>query len=109
MAFSVFDILLHIFIIGPKERRNVLKDGRKLHKCLYCSKWVFRIPEHMKSIHKKEVPVLAAMKLSKKEQIEQFAILRRKGDFQANLESVKYGSKYTVVVPKTNHDIDTEK
>ena len=50
MAFSVFDIPLHIFIIVPEERRNVLKDGRKLHKCLYCSKWVLQIPEHMKSM-----------------------------------------------------------
>ena len=47
--------------LGSKQRKT-LKDGRKHHCCLYCFKWIYRIPEHMKAYHSDKVKEILKMK-----------------------------------------------
>ena len=44
------------------KQRKTLKDGRKHHCCLYCLKWIYSIPEHMKGYHSDKVKEILKMK-----------------------------------------------
>ena len=88
------------------------KDGRMRHSCLFCKKWIYRIPEHMKAHHSSEDRVARLMSLApkaqKKEKDKGFKLLRLEGDMEANRISLKNGSGYVVVVRKSAKLEDTE-
>ena len=93
-------------------KKTVQKDGRKLHCCLFCKLWRFRIPEHMKSKHPKEDRVAKLMnlkaKVQRKEINEGFKRLRLEGDMAANKESLMSGSGYAVVIRNSSKLDDVE-
>lgn len=80
--------------------RPALKDGRKLHCCLYCGEWQYRIPRHMERKHKSEQRVENILKLGKTERNQEFAKLRTEGDYQSNIERIKHKNYNLTVVRK---------
>lgn len=66
--------------LDGKFSETTHKDKRKMHCCLFCKEWLYRMPRHFKTKHKNESQIQNILELPKKEQIKQFTILRRKGD-----------------------------
>ena len=62
---------------------------------------MYRIPRHIKSKHKNEETVKEILKMSKANQTIQFGILRRNGDFEANMKTARETSDYVTVVRKS--------
>ena len=82
--------------------RPALKGGRKLHCCLYCGQWQYRIPRHKERKHKSEQRVENILKLGKTERNQEFAKLRTEGDYQSNIERIKHKNYNLTVVRKGN-------
>ena len=78
--------------------RSPLTDGRKLHCCLYCNLWLYRIPRHMMRQHKAEPRVKLILKMGKSKQNMEFSKLRREGDYNSNILKLKEKNHNLTVV-----------
>ena len=85
--FSTYDSVTQISFILD---RPALKDGRKLHCCLYCKYWGYRIARHMERKRKNEPRVANIMKIqSKPKKNKEYAKLRKEGDYASNIKRLK--------------------
>ena len=78
--------------------RNVHKDGRKKHCCLFCGKWVYRMPRHICSKHEGRSEVAELLQLPRQERNARLSVLVRKGDFEANMQSVRNSSEFLLLL-----------
>ena len=76
----------------------VHKDGRKKHCCLYCSKWWYKMPRHLKSKHRFEGEVADLLQLPAQERNRGLTVLVRRGDFEANMKVARESSELVAVV-----------
>ena len=59
---------------------------------------MYKLTRHLKSVHKNEEKIKEILKLPKKQQNEKLVLLRKKGDFDANMETARESNDLLVVV-----------
>ena len=105
-VLGLIDLKTFICILEIRKRLC----GHKEHFCVYCEEKHWALPRHFQRHHKKEKEVAEALsyKTKSKERRDAWAFLKRKGDFNANMKSLKEYKETIAVVRGSSGDVVTE-
>ena len=95
-CFFIFNLDIHKRACGHKE-----------HFCVFCEEKHYALPRHFERNHKNEKEVAEALSCTKKskERRNAWAFLTRKGDYEANLKSLKEHRENLAVVRGTSEEV----